>query len=344
VVASLTGRLIVVLWLLCATGCVAHLQRGPSPAENYRYEPGEELSSHFAYRAPGPVELSEPIDSTRFHELVHLSFTSSGTNGHPDNTVDALYYRSLSPGAKKLVIVMPIWGTSSYPPSRISRGYARRSRGDANIIWVLGETPLFPWNSLSSTVSEQEFITLAKESAERYRAAVVDMRRLIDWAETQPDIDVSRIAMVGFSMSALLTATVMGNEPRISTGVLMMGAANFADVFALCDKRAGEVRQHVLAQHGWSQEQYREFFRELFGPADPIGYPEGRFDPKKILLIDAAFDDCMPRTSRDALWEVTGHPARITLLSRHRSGFYSLTPLGLNFIRRRIYDFLDETL
>ncbi|HEX7082145.1 MAG TPA: hypothetical protein VF329_14140 [Gammaproteobacteria bacterium] len=341
--ARLTRPLAAAISLLCLGGCVAHLYHPPSTPSSYEYRPPVQADPLFSSSEPVDVEISEPFDKTRFHELVNLSFPSSGTEGGPDGIVEALYYRSLSPGPKKLVIVLPIWGTSTYPPSRISRGYARRSKGEANIIWILGRSPLFPWSGLSSTSSEEAFVTMAKESAERYRSAVVDMRLLLDWAETQPNIDSSRIAMVGFSMSALVTATLMGNDPRLSAAVLMMGAADFATIFATCGNRAGEVRRHVLTEYGWTIEEYHEFFEDLFGPADPIRY-EGRYDPREILMIDAAFDDCMPRESREALWEVTGRPERITLLSRHRSGFYSLTPLGLNFVRRRIYRFLDETL
>jgi hypothetical protein len=297
----------------------------------------------FATSSAVPVQISAPIESTRQHEVVRLSFPSAGANGHPRSLVEGRYFRSLEPGAKKLVVVMPIWGTSSYPPSKISRGYARRAGKDTHVIWIDGTAPLFPWDELSSVPTEQEFIATARASVERYRATVVDMRRLLDWAATREEIDASRIAFVGFSMSALLTATLLGNDSRISAAVLMMGAANFADVFAACGDRAGEVREHALRTFGWSIEEYREFFQGLFGPADPVRYP-GRYNPDRILMIDAMFDDCMPESSRAALWEVTGHPERITLLYGHRRSFYSLTPLGLNFARRRIYRFLDETL
>jgi dienelactone hydrolase len=338
-----THRLAVAALLLALSGCVAHLHRGPGPVGDYAYTPPAAAHPVFERSNPFDIEVSEPVDRTRFHDVVHMRLRSSGTHGGPDGFVDAVYYRSHSPHAKKLVIVLPIWGTSSYPPSRISRGYARRSRGDADIIWVLGTYPLFPWSGLSSTASEEEFISMAEASAERYRSAVVDMRLLLDWAQTQSNIDSSRIAMVGFSMSALVAATVMGNDPRLSAGVFMMGAADLADIFTLCGNRAGEVRRHVLTEYGWSLERYHDFFDGLFGPADPIRYA-GRYDRDSILIIDAAFDDCMPRSSREALWRATGRPQRLTLLSRHRSGFYSLTPLGLNFVRRKIYDFLDDVL
>ena len=242
----------------------------------------------------------------------------SGRNGHPQNLVEGQYFRSRSPGPKPLVVVMPIWGTSSYPPSKISHGYARHSRGEAHVIWIYGTAPLFPWDELAAAPTEQDFAAISRDSVERYRSAVIDMRRLVEWAVMQDEIDASRIAFVGFSMSALVTATLVGNDARIAAAVFMMGAANFADVFATCGDRAGEVRAHALKEFGWSLTEYREFFQGLFGPADPVRFA-GRYDPDRILMIDAMFDDCMPESSRAALWEIAGHPERITLLSRHRT-------------------------
>jgi len=321
---------------------VLHIQRDLAPPPGFQYAPVAEAAAPFDTFERTPVELSEPFDETRTHEIVRLSFRSSGHTGHPQNLVEGQYFRSKQPGRKSLVVVMPIWGTSSYPPEKISTGYARRT-GDANVIWIYGNSPLFPWDELSSVPTEDGFRAMGRDSAERFRSAVVDMRRLVDWATTQPDIDASRIAFVGFSMSALVTATLLANEPRIAGAVLMMGAARFADVFALCRNRAGDVRDHAMRSFGWTIDEYREFFAGLFDPADPTRF-EGHFDPTKVLMIDAMFDDCMPESSRAALWEITGHPQRVTFLYQHRSAFYSLTPIGLNVSRRKIYRFLDEKL
>ncbi len=337
----LFGLMTVGLALL-VSGCVAHLTRDVEPPASYQYQPPAEPHPLFTYEQPAAVQMSEPVNSMRHHEVHRVSFVSVEQADEPV-MVEGLFFRSTEPGPRKLVIVLPIWGTSTYPPSRISRGYARRSGGDAHILWVFGEAPLFPWDQMSTTGSEAEFVRMAEESAERYRAAVVDLRRLLDWAEAREDVDGSRIAVVGFSMSALVAATTVANDHRLSAAVLMVGAAEFANVFATCGHRAGEVRAHVMREYGWSLERYRDFFDGLFDPADPINYP-GRFNRDNILMIDARFDDCMPRSSREALWEVTGFPRRIVLLSRHRRAFYAMTPLGLNVVRRRIYRFLDETL
>ena len=325
------------------SGCVLHFHRNLQPPPAFEYTPPEKANTNFSCCASeSPVQL-EPLRTTRLHQVFHLSFRSTGTNGHPQNLVEGEYYRSLDPGPKRLVVVMPIWGTSTYPPSKISHGYARRAGKNTQVIWIYGTAPLFPWDDLSAAPTEEAFMRLARASAERYRSTVVDMRRLLDWAETRDEIDSSRIGFVGFSMSALLTATLLGNDSRISAAVLMMGAANFADVFSACGDRAGEVRKHAMRDFGWSLQRYHDFFQGLFGPADPIRYA-GHYDPDKILMIDTMFDDCMPESARAALWEVTGRPERITFFYRHRTAFYSLTPLGLNYSRRKIYRFLDKAL
>jgi len=329
---------------LACSGCALHIHRNQSPPPGFQYAAPQSAAPEFEFAEAHPVTLSAtPLESTRQHDAFRLSYSSSGHNGHPDNLVEGQYFRAQEPGAKKLVVVMPIWGTSDYPPEKISSGYAAHDGKDTHVIWIYGTAPLFPWTELSTVPTEEGFIALAKDSAERYRSAVIDMRRLLDWAETREEIDSSRIAFVGFSMSALVTATLLANDSRIAAAVIMMGAANFADIFSVCGNRAGEVRNHVLGAFGWSVDRYRAFFQGLFGPADPVRFP-GHYDPNKILMIDAMFDDCMPESSRAALWEITGHPERITLLYRHRSAFYSLTPLGLNFSRRRIYRFLDDAL
>ena len=341
--SSIFIKLTAILLTLASSGCVLHMHRDGPPPPDFTYSPVPTLMEPFQVLERHPVVLGEPTSHTRYHDIVPLSFVSSGHNGHPENLVTGTYFRSHEPGHKKLVIVMPIWGTSTYPPRKISTGYARHSGDAVNVIWIHGDAPVFPWAALAHTADEKAFVAMARDSTERFRTAIVDIERIVDWAGTRDDIDASRIAVVGFSMSALVTATVMANDSRIRAGVLMMGAANFAEVFSACGDRVAAVRTHVMHDYGWSLDRYRDFFHELFDPADPMRF-RGHYDRDKILMIDAMFDDCMPESARTNLWEVTGHPERITMMYRHRSSFYSLTPLGLNISRRQIYRFLDRKL
>ena len=328
--------------LLSLNACVAHYTRDQQTTGGYRYTPPV-ADSVWEYTIPGPVELEPAQRELRHHDVIPLSFASGRDNGHARNRVEGLYLRSRLPGAKKLVIVLPIWGASRYPPRNVAYGYAAHSRGDAHVIWLFGEPPLFPWRTLWSTSSEDEWIELTEEGIDRYCTAVSDTRRLIDWLDTREEVDPERIGIVGFSMGALAAATIMGTDARVSTGIFMVGGAMFTEVMAQCRGKAGRMREHALESYGWSLDEYRRFFEERIGPAEPTLYA-GNYNPDKILIIDARFDNCIPRVSREALWELTGYPERITMLYRHKSAFYALTPLGFNFARGIIYRFLDRTL
>jgi hypothetical protein len=187
--SKVLGKTATVGLALACAGCVLHVNRNLPPPTGFAYSPGAAADPVFSYEPAGSVQLSEPTDSTRTHDIVGISFPSSGRNGHPQNLVEGQYFRSRDSGAKKLVVVMPIWGTSTYPPAKISSGYARRAGKDTQVIWIYGTAPLFPWDELSTVQTEAEFVAMAHDSAERYRASVVDMRRLIDWAETRPEIE-----------------------------------------------------------------------------------------------------------------------------------------------------------
>ena len=330
------------LALCCLNACVAHYTRDQRTDDGYVYTPPV-ASEEYEYSTNGPVELGPPLRTLRHHDAIPLSYASSGANGHARNRVEGLYLRSRVPGAKKLLIVLPIWGSSRYPPRKIAYGYAGHSGGDAHVIWLYGEPPLFPWETLWSTPSEDEWIEITEDSIERYRTAVNDTRRLIDWLGTREEVDPDRVAIIGFSMGALAAATIMGNDPRIAAGVYMVGGAMFTEVMAQCRGKAGRMREHALRTYGWSLDDYRRFFEERIGASEPTLYA-GHYDPDRILIIDARFDNCIPRVSREALWEVTGYPERITMLYRHKSAFYSLTPLGFNFARGIIYRFVDRSL
>lgn len=217
----------------CLYACVAHYSRDQQTHEGYRNVPPAP-GPNWQYTPRGPVALAPIEDTKRFHDVIPLSFASSGVNGHVLNRVEGLYLRSRQPGPKKLLIVLPIWGSSRYPPQKIAYGYAAHTRGDAHAIWLYGEPPVFPWRELWIVAGEANWIEVANDSVERYRAAVNDTRRLIDWLGTREEVDPDRIAVVGFSMGALAASTIMGIDSRVAAGVFMTGGADFAEIMAQC--------------------------------------------------------------------------------------------------------------
>jgi hypothetical protein len=70
----------------------------------------------------------------------------------------------------------------------------------------------------------------------------------------------------------------------------------------------------------------------------------GRVDPAKLLVIDAAEDNCIPGDARERFWQAMGRPERVSYQYSHRATFLALTFLGGHDMQHKVYEFLDRTL
>jgi dienelactone hydrolase len=285
----------------------------------------------------------QPREETKDYRVFSLSFPSSGENGQPGNLVRALYYRSKLSGQKKVVIVLPIWGTHTYPSRKMTRSLLKYSDGRMNVLRILDGDYLFDWDAMKSASTEQQLMATFRGMAKRVRTHVIDIRRSIDWLERQPDIDPDRIGLVGFSMAAMVSSLVVANEPRVAASVLAMGGANPHEMFATCFGRAKQAREIIMSRFGWTNEVFRKKLEKPVAPINPVRFA-GSVDPKRVLMFEAKHDGCIPKTGRDALWQAMGKPTRVILPYGHRTAFLTMTFLGFNSMRHKIYDFLESTL
>ncbi|MFQ6022441.1 MAG: dienelactone hydrolase family protein [Acidiferrobacterales bacterium] len=318
------------------------------------YAGEEELASlaatlsdtHFAYDKETVVQPSNHMEEkleTSKYRVRRLSFPSIGENGQDGNLVTGLYYQSKLPGKKKLVIVLPIWGTHTYPSRKMTKSLLAYSRGDMNVLRILGENFLFDWEAMRAVSTEEAVIVVARQMAERVQTHVIDIRRIVDWTETQPDIDPERVGLIGFSMGGLVGSLIMANEPRIAASAFAMGGANPHEMIASCWGRAAEIRKTLLRRFGWTTETFASKIEKPLAPINPTSYA-GQVDPKNVIVFDAQYDTCIPKSGRDAFWDALGRPERISWPYNHKMAFLTMTPLGLNKMRRKIYTFLEAKL
>jgi pimeloyl-ACP methyl ester carboxylesterase len=338
--ASLVATLLAAVALV---GCAAHTH---AP-----FVPGDHLAGPALIRSlPGEFEYIDSLPHPTYtiaaedaaYRTVSLAFPSAGENGQDGNLVTARYYQSKSEGAKPLVIVLPIWGIDTYPSNTISAGL-RKHGGNINVLQIDGERPLLDWGIVGDTRTEAEFLNLLDQLIGRFVSTVIDIRRVVDWAETQTDVDPQRVALIGFSMGALVASVAMANEPRLAAGILVMGGADPQDILAACDHEIGRGREHVLEQLDWSLDKYRNELAKALARVNPARFA-GMVDPRRVLIIEAAADTCMPPSSRERLWRAMGRPERIAYLYDHRMAFLAMTFLGGNNLQQQIYRFLDRGL
>lgn len=338
---------LICVMVLLLSACASYIhtplksQRSSSPLIN-----SDGDVSIFVYPEQTPQVKLEAVgeDSNKHYRLHRLEFDSYGINGQQDNLINADFQMSKLPGKSPLLIVLPLYGSYTYPSDEISAGVASHSDGGIHVLNVLGEQFMWDWEAMGQASDPAQFRELMSQQAERVRVNVLDVRRIIDWAQTRPEIDTDRIAIIGFSHGALVASVAAVAEPRIKTGIFVMAGANPHELIASCQlERTDTIRTAVQQRFGWNLEQYREELEPIFAPYNVARYA-GHVDPERILVIDSYYDTCMPRTSRDSLWEAMGRPERISYEYDHKVSFLSMTPLGFYNMRHIIYDFLDKEL
>ena len=282
--------------------------------------------------------------ATANYSAREISFPSIGVSPQGERVVKGQYYRSELPGPRPLVIVLPIYARFTYPSEKVGSFVQRHSDGEFHVLEVEGKNFLLNWYTLADTDNEELFLDLFRQGAEAERIVITDLRRLIDWADQQPEIDGSRVAMVGFSRSAIVAGTLATQEPRLAATVLVVGGAHPHTIIARCGgKRTSAVQRNAEQHFGWDQDELEDRLEPIFATVDPANYSD-RVDPSTVLMIEAARDSCITEPSRTALWEAMGRPELITLNYGHRKAFLSMTSLGGNWMCDRIVEFLDKKL
>jgi pimeloyl-ACP methyl ester carboxylesterase len=283
-------------------------------------------------------------EETPQYRVRYIRFPSIGDNGQPDELVRGKYYESKLPGPKPMVIVLPIWGRHVYPSTKITAYLKRHSEGGVNVFYLEGGEDLFDWQALGSAPTEEAYLDLWEDGAQRELVTMTDIRRVIDWAEERAELDSNRIGLVGFSHGAMVAAAVATQEPRLAATVLVMGGALAHEVIARCPlARSEPARNRAAEGFGWSTEDLERRLEPILAPLDPASYP-GRVDPERVLIVEAARDECMTEAGRKALWEAMDRPERIRLDYRHKQAFLTMTPLRVNWLRQRIWSFFQQTL
>ena len=241
------------------------------------------------------------------------------------------------------MIVLPVWGVSAYPSETIAASLRNQSEGAINVLQVHGAQTLFDWGALGDARSEAELQRLLALMVERFIDKVIDVRRLVDWAETRPEVDTGRIALVGFSMSAIVGSIVLTNEPRIAAGVLVVGGADLHEVLAACNGRIRRTRERLLERFEWSIEDFKDALEGPLEAINPVRFA-GRLDPDRVLMIEAAEDTCIPASARERFWHAMGRPERVAYQYDHRMTFLAMTFLGGYDLQGQIHRFLDRTI
>jgi len=342
---TVISHFLLLAFLILVNGCASdeYFYR-PDEDRNatYRLSPDAQTLAFFDYKKVpmNPVVVWKRMFGTYIHTDLRIEIDG--------RILHARYIRhepSNSDNRKKLVIVLPIYDSDhTYPQDSITGTFLERFEEDTNILRLYAPRDLFHWPALRDAATEEEFFAEINWSVRENRALVIEIRRWLDWAVEQPEIDPLRIGIVGFSIAVPHAVSVMSVDSRIAAAALIMGGGNPHEIFAFCQgEEAQEMREYVLGRFGWSVQTFQDKLEEPLRPINPVLHA-GNIHPQQVLYIDARDDHYIPKSARDGLWEALGRPERITLDSNHTWAFLAMTILGFWRVNSAIDEFFENRL
>ena len=124
---------------------------------------------------------------------------------------------------------------------------------------------------------------------------VKELRRALDVLLTQPDVDATRVALVGHDFGAMFGAVAVAVDPRPTHFVFMAGTGSFTDWYLFRPKREGADRDQFIAR---------------LAPLDPVKYLP-KIAPRPVLLQFATHDKFVSKEAAAALANAATGPKTV---------------------------------
>lgn len=316
---KLATRLALLLGvMLVVSGCY-HVRYLPS-ARHPGTVPQRVLDA-VAYSKPGEVVCTESNLETHASFTVHRIETAALAHHVRTNRTLALdYYRPVGTNRTPVIVVLPIIG-GGYPLERIFCSYFAR-QGMAAV--------LVRRDRLKKTIEQLE------EVDDILRQAAVDARQALDWVETRPEIDPSRIGVFGISMGGIRAAFLTPLDSRIRAAAIGLAGGDVPYIVTHSTEPGLTRRRRSYAErNGLAGPEFERALQKVV-TCDPLAVAPA-VDPAKVLLVIAAIDSAVPTSKQFELRRAMGCPETVFLPTGHYTAF-----LYVPYIKSACLQFFKE--
>ena len=168
-----------------------------------------------------------------------------------------------------------------------------------------------------------------KVAAQAFDQAASDVSTLATWLQAQPEVDPNKLGVAGVSLGAIITHLAMGRDERLNAGVALVGGGDLKEISQL-----GPLARLFLRVKG-NVTPDRIGDAEL-READPLYHTDFN-RPRRVLMIQGARDEIIPRRASTELWEALGRPP-IQWLDIGHYGLF----LGVNSAQKATLTYLNN--
>lgn len=310
----------VVAALGFVSGCVSHSML---PAE---YVPPDPLPSsylsQFCYR-PGPIVDSLTLVEEKKSYRVFEASMEAGLDGFDDDSpITFEFYEQLENTPSPVVLVLPILNGQKHLVRPFATHFAKN--GYAVVI--------------VDTVQRRTLLEDLTNPEPAIRQTIQRHRRVIDWVESRPDLDVSRLAVFGPSLGGFNALFLAAIDERVSvvSPALVGGSLPFV-LMTSNERRIKEAVAGAKAESSMDDAQLLQHLTENIETDTLVIAPHINAD--RVLMVLAKFDKAVPYESQLRLREAMGQPEAITLPTGHITA-----AAYLFYVRSRVLKFFNRKL
>jgi len=277
-----------------------------------------------------------------------ISFPTAHTTQYEENNIVlGEYFQPRHADRAPLAIIVHGWGDRSTILCKLmARTLAKK--GIASFILY----QVFHSSRMPEVIKNRvPLVMTSDEWFEGYRASVIEVRQIIDWASSRPELNTEQIAVVGISLGGFVSSIAMGLDKRIKAGVFLIAGGNSEKITWLTRNES------IVKGHGCTEEecrQIRSHYPQYLADTAEKGF--GNVVPTKhcfltdaltfapylrgrpILMLNALWDDTIPKEATLDFWEACHKPS-ITWLPGTHITFWLWYPV----IERKIIGFLSST-
>jgi dienelactone hydrolase len=319
--AAVMFRLVVGITLvaqLCACASVERLPEGyqtPSPLPRTYLE-------QFCYE-PVPIENELVLVKEKKPYRVFEGSINAVPNGSDDDAkITFEFYEPSGDSPSPVVLLMPILNGQKHLMRPFATKFARN--GYAAVI--------------IDTVQRRTLLDDLGDPEPAIRLSIQRHRRVIDWVETRPDLDASRIAVFGASLGGFNALYLSAMDPRVSVATTALVGGSLPYVLVNSDeRRIVEATEAAKARLSMDDEQLLDFLGDKI-ETDVLALA-AHMNADRVLMVLTKYDTTVPYDSQLRLRDAMGSPEAITLPTSH-----NMAAAYLFYLRSRVLKFFDRKL
>lgn len=289
----------------------------------------------FSYNSNGTQLNLHPVEKKRDWTRYRFDFPSAHISQYREhNTIYGEYYCPNRENKLPLAVIVHGMGDRSTVPCRmIARDLARK--GIASFILYL----VFHSCRMPETIRKKMPFLSSEEWFQGYQTSVIDIRQLLDRAGELKQIDSNKVAVIGMSLGGFVSSIAMGVDSRIKAGIILLAGGNYESKAWRKLLRVKFTEAELLEE----QSQYRKYLSELEEKGlehtelpklsyltDPVTFAH-KIRGHPVMLINARWDERIPRQTTIDMWEAFGKPPIKWLPGTH-STIWALFPWFCNDI------------